>query len=135
MKKWKGFKYCSRCRTRKSTEEFYKGSNKPDGLQDWCKECYKKYNLERKNIVNNSKKLAETETIKLSSNQIKFKEKIFTDDYISIEIKRITPMMFELNISTPSININTYLSREDMDKLEQLVDKTQKFILEEAWTY
>lgn len=37
-------KFCSKCNTEKHEDDFSKNKNKPDGLQIWCKDCYKLLN-------------------------------------------------------------------------------------------
>jgi hypothetical protein len=43
-------KTCSRCEEQKPATEFHKCRTKPDGLQSYCKECKKNYNLERYDV-------------------------------------------------------------------------------------
>lgn len=36
-------KFCGRCKKEKSVGEFGKNSSRPDGLQQWCKVCWREY--------------------------------------------------------------------------------------------
>lgn len=45
---YKGEKICSKCKDPKPLSEFSSHSDSPDGLQYWCKECYSKYNRNKK---------------------------------------------------------------------------------------
>jgi hypothetical protein len=40
-------KYCPKCETTKSTDDFGPRSRSKDGLQSWCKECFVEYNRRR----------------------------------------------------------------------------------------
>lgn len=42
-------KMCTKCKTKKSSNEFYKCSSSPDGLQYICKDCKRRYNEEHRN--------------------------------------------------------------------------------------
>ena len=42
-------KYCNRCGHDKLRTEFGRNGNKTDGLQDWCKDCFKDYYQARAN--------------------------------------------------------------------------------------
>lgn len=44
-----GFKICTRCKSEKSTEEFYRNSGTKDGRQNHCKNCHKGFNKISKN--------------------------------------------------------------------------------------
>lgn len=41
-------KKCTRCGRELPVTEFYKKSNAADGLQDWCKECFKEANKQQR---------------------------------------------------------------------------------------
>lgn len=50
-------KICSKCENLKRTKEFSKNRRSKDGLQYWCKKCYKEYQIQRHIIKNNPWKL------------------------------------------------------------------------------
>jgi len=53
-------KKCSKCQEIKIFSDFAKNKNKADGLQDYCKSCYKIYNANSyKNSENRRNKIAE----------------------------------------------------------------------------
>lgn len=41
-------KFCPRCLSLKSLDEFSRSSASEDGHQAWCKECFRDYDRERK---------------------------------------------------------------------------------------
>ena len=43
-----GMKYCSKCRTIKTTDRFGKNRARPDGLNYWCSDCRLTYNIKTK---------------------------------------------------------------------------------------
>lgn len=56
-------KFCNKCKTDKSVDEFHKNPTKKDGLQTMCKECRKKYHREHY-LKNRSKYRANTQLYK-----------------------------------------------------------------------
>lgn len=45
-------KVCSKCGIEKPVSDFYNAISRKDGLQDWCKECKRKYEKARKLKIN-----------------------------------------------------------------------------------
>jgi hypothetical protein len=60
-------KKCSCCKIEKPTKEFYKNKSLKDGLSSQCKDCYKKYHEDKRDII--------LEKQKLHYNKLKEKEK------------------------------------------------------------
>lgn len=52
-------KRCVRCGKEKSRDSFYSAKGLKDGLRNWCKLCYKKYNADRSRIAKEARKNAE----------------------------------------------------------------------------
>ncbi|MDE2107203.1 MAG: hypothetical protein KGL39_58945 [Patescibacteria group bacterium] len=50
-------KTCSRCHINKSIDCFNKSSRLKDGLQTWCRDCYKSYNLENFDVLSEKKRV------------------------------------------------------------------------------
>ena len=44
-------KICSRCKTEKSISEFNKSKPRKGGLNCWCRECFNKYQRDRRKLV------------------------------------------------------------------------------------
>lgn len=67
-------KYCPRCKTHHSIEDFYKNaSNKKDGKSNYCKSCTKgivSTHYRKKNVRNNSDVIAEIFSLKTRVNTL-----------------------------------------------------------------
>ena len=57
-------KTCTRCKENKSIELFAKRSKSPDGLNTWCKSCFKEYDRDRYLNGDKERKAANKERIK-----------------------------------------------------------------------
>lgn len=55
-------KQCTKCRETKLFNEFHKHKNKPDGLQNWCKQCKSTLSSQRYKVNPNVKKQIKART-------------------------------------------------------------------------
>lgn len=53
------FKTCQRCHVEKSRSEFNKDKRYADGLQPWCRSCYREYHKQYNNDPDNHSRIAE----------------------------------------------------------------------------
>jgi predicted RNase H-like nuclease (RuvC/YqgF family) len=68
-------KYCTKCKIEKTIDQFYKGNDK-DGLQYWCKNCQKEYQIKHKETINCRSKKYYQEHKEIKKYQQKRKERM-----------------------------------------------------------